>query len=133
MILPKNFVRKLWLDGRLGHSTYLMFFLIFTNFILIFYNFMLDGNEIFENTISNLWIFVIIFVISYITVSIIIGRWHRHNQVSIDQAVWYNQNPMWAKMIRSLLDAQTGKASEEELEEFRDLMLKIEKQDINEF
>ena len=62
-----------------------------------------------------------------------IGRWHRHNQVSIDQGVWYNQNPLWAKMIRTLLDAQTGKASEEDLKKIRDLMLKIEKRDINEF
>jgi hypothetical protein len=32
-------------------------------------------------------------------------------------------------MIRTLLDVQTGKASEEEIKDFRDTILKIEKQE----
>ena len=37
------------------------------------------------------------------------------------------QNPFQAKMIRTLLDAQTGKATKEEIEEFRKTLLKIER------
>ena len=38
------------------------------------------------------------------------------------------EDPIMAKMIRTLLDVQTGKASEEEIKEFRDMVLKIEEQ-----
>ena len=37
------------------------------------------------------------------------------------------QNPILAKMIRTLLDVQTGTASKEEIKEFRDMLEKIEK------
>jgi len=119
MIFQKNFLRKLWWDGRTGHSTYLMFFLIFVNFTLITYNFLIVGNEIFEKFISNLWLFVIIFLIFYFPISILIGRWHTNTQISIDQTVHYSENPLFARMIRTLLDVQTGEATEEEIKEFR--------------
>jgi len=40
---------------------------------------------------------------------------------------------MFAKMFRTLLDVQTGKATEEEIKEFRSFMHEIEKKDIKEF
>ena len=36
-------------------------------------------------------------------------------------------------MIRTLLDVKTGKATDEEIEEFRKITKEIEKQDIGEF
>ena len=36
------------------------------------------------------------------------------------------QNPMFAKMIRTILDVQTGKASDKEIKEFREFLIKIE-------
>ena len=38
-----------------------------------------------------------------------------------------------ARMVRTLLDAKTGKASEEEITEFRKIVSEIEKKDIHEF
>jgi len=120
-------------DGRTGHSTYLMFFLAIVNFILIAYNYFIESNEIFNEFISNLWIFAVIFLIFYFPVSLMIGRWHTNTQLSVDVTMKMNEDPIIAKMIRTLLDVQTGIASEEEIKEFRESMLEIEKQGIGEF
>ena len=50
----------------MGHSIYLTIFLGFINFILIAFNFLIDGNEIFEKFISEIWVFSIIFLTLYI-------------------------------------------------------------------
>jgi hypothetical protein len=131
MVFQKKKLSRIWWDGRIGHSTYLMFFLVFVNFILISYNFLISGNEIFEGTFSQIWLFGIIFLIFYFPVSILIGRWHTFTQISTDQSVHYYANPLFAKMVRVLLDELTGKASEEEIKEFRKILLSIEKLDID--
>ena len=43
------------------------------------------------------------------------------------------ENPVLARMIRTLLDVQTGKATKEEIEEFRKFVKEIESRDIKEF
>jgi hypothetical protein len=121
----------MWLDGRTGHSTYLMFSLAIVNFILITYNFFIEGSEIFNEFITNLGIFTIIFLVFYFPVSLLIGRWHTNTQLNVDVTLKMQEDPVMAKMIRTLLDVQTGVASEEEIKEFRKQMLEIEKYDIN--
>ena len=133
MIVPKNYVRKLWWDGRMGHSTYLIFFLTFVNFILVTYSYLIEGDPIFQKFISDLWLFSIIFVILYFPVSILIGRWHTYTQISVEMTIKMLEDPIMAKMIRTLLDVQTGRATREEIEEFRKSITEIEKKDINEF
>ncbi len=133
MTLRKNFIRKLWMDGRVGHSTYLMFVLTFTNFILITYNFFLEDSNMLKNIISDLWIFSIIFVIFYFPISTLIGRWHTKTQISVDNTMRLEEDPVRARMIRILLDTYTGRATEDEIKKIRKFMLKIEKTDIKEF
>ena len=87
MKTPKNFLRKIWWTSRIGHSTYLMFFLAFGNFILITYNYLLEDNPFFEKYVSELWIFSIVFVALYIPISILIGRWHTNTQISVDMTI----------------------------------------------
>jgi uncharacterized protein YneF (UPF0154 family) len=125
--MQKNFLRKLWWDGRMGHSTYLMFFLAFLNFILITYNYLIEGDGLFNGIVSNLWMFVIIFLILYFPISIFIGRWHTNTQISVEMTMKLEQDPIMARMIRTLLDVQTGTASEEEIKEFRKMLTDIEK------
>jgi len=131
--MQKNFLRKLWWDGRMGHATYLMFFLAFLNFILITYNYLLEGNEIFKTFVSHLWIFGIIFLILYIPISILIGRWHTNTQIHVEMTMKLLEDPITARMFRGLLDVKTGKATKEEIEEFRKFLNEIEKNDIKEF
>jgi len=133
MAIQKNLFRKLWLDGRTGHATYLMLALQFVNFFLITYNYLIEGSEIFESIFFNIWVFSIIFVIFYIPISILIGRWHQYTQIHVEATIKYEKNPIMARMIRTLLDVQTGKATNEEIEEFEKFVKEIESRDIKEF
>ena len=128
MVFEKKILREFWWAGRIGHSIYLTIFVGFVNFILITFNFLIEGNEMFEKFISEIWVFSIIFLILYIPVSTLIGRWHSNTQIHVDMELKMFEDPIMAKMIRTLLDVQTGKASEEEIKEFRDMVLKIEEQ-----
>ena len=129
MVFQKKILREFWWAGRMGHSIYLTIFLGFINFILIAFNFLIDGNEIFEKFISEIWVFSIIFLALYIPVSILIGRWHSNTQIHVDMELKIFEDPILARMIRTLLDVQTGVASKEEIKEFRNAVLKIEKQE----
>ena len=131
MIFQKRTIREFWWAGRMGHSIYLTIFLGFINFILIVYNFLIEGNEILENFISEIWVFSIIFLALYIPVSILIGRWHTNTQIHVDMELKMYEDPILAKMIRTLLDVQTGVASQEEIKEFRKEMEEIEKINID--
>ena len=115
------------MDGRTGHTIYLMFPLTLVNFVLVAYRFLIEGDPLLEELISSLWEFGLIFLISYIPISIIIGFWHRKTQLSTDNSIKYIENPLYSKMFRVLLDAQTGKATKEEIEKFNKTLADIEK------
>ena len=126
-ILNNYWTRRRWVDGRTGHVIYLMFPLTFINFVLIAYRFFIEGDPLFEELISNLWEFGLVFLISYIPISIIIGFWHRKTQLSVENSIKYLENPFYSKMFRVLLDVQTGRASKEEIEKFSKILADIEK------
>ena len=124
--MDKLWIRRRWFDFRQGHSYYLIFLLSLGNFILISHRLLIERIPILDEIMGNLGIFSVLFIFLYIPVAIIIGRWHRKSQLKIDLDVTLRQNPLFAKMIRVLLDAQTGKASKEELEDFRKILKQIE-------
>jgi hypothetical protein len=111
----------------MGTTEYLVFALTFVNFILIAYRFQLEEDDIVNQLISNLWVFGLIFLILYIPVSTIIGYWHRKTQLTVENTLKQIESPFFCKMFRVLLDAKTGKASKEDIEEFRKILLDIEK------
>lgn len=121
------------MDIRTGHTSYLMFFLVFLNFILISYNFLPSGDMIIQQSVPELWLYVVIFLIFYCPTAIIIGRWHRNTQIKVEQDILRSNDPVFAKMIRILLDTKTGKATKEEIEEFSKFLSQLEKREINEF
>ena len=121
-----NFVRKRWLDFRMGHSVYLIFLLSFTNFILIFYRLLIEKIPELNQIFSDLWIFIIVFVILYIPIAIALGVWHRKTQMKIEGDVVMLQSPLLAKVLGSIIDVQTGKATPEEISEIRKMLKKIE-------
>ena len=59
--------------------------------------------------------------------AILIGFWHRRTQLRVETTMIQQQNPVLARMIRTLLDVQTGVATKEEIAEFRKMLTKIEK------
>ena len=125
--MEKGWIRRRWWEFRQGHSVYLIFVLTFVNFILISYRLLIEKVGIFKELIPELWMFAIIFISLYIPAAILIGLWHRRTQLRVETTLVNQQNPLLAKMIRTLLDVQTGKASEEEIKEFRKEMEAIEK------
>jgi len=124
--MKRGWIRRRWFDFRQGHSVYLIFLLSFSNFILIFHRLLVERVEVLNGIFSELWIFVVVFILAYIPVAIIIGAWHRRTQLKVDAEVAIRQNPLWAKMFRILIDMQTGKASKEEIESIRNLLTSIE-------
>ncbi|RZD47638.1 MAG: hypothetical protein CXT78_02290 [Thaumarchaeota archaeon] len=131
--MQKNLLRKMWWDGRMGHLTYLMFSLQLINFLLITYNFLIEGEQIFQTFLSDLWLFGTIFMIFYIPISILIGKWHTETQISIEMTMKMYEDPITAKMVRGLFDVQNNVSSKKEIEEFRNFLIEIEKRDIKEF
>ena len=128
--MQKNFLRKMWWDGRMGHSSYLMFTLQLVNFLLITYNFLIEGNKVFETFITDLWVFVTIVTIFYIPISILIGKWHTDTQIRVEMTMKMFEDPITAKMIKGLLNVKEGKINEEEINEFRKFLIEIEKTSI---
>lgn len=124
--MKQGWMRRRWWEFRTGHSTYLIFILTFVNFILISYRLLIEKITFFQELIPNLYTFVALFLAFYIPSAIIIGNWHRKTQLRVESTIQMNQNPVFAKMIRTLLDVQTGKSSENEIREFREFLKKIE-------
>lgn len=120
-------IKRRWSDSRTGHTIYLIFPLTLVNFVLVVYRFLIEGDPLLKELISSLWEFGLIFLISYIPISIIIGFWHRKTQLSTDNSIKFIENPLYSKMFRVLVDTQTGKASKEEIEKFRKILTDIEK------
>ena len=87
----------------------------------------------FKELFPELWFFAILFILCYIPSAVLIGFWHRKTQLRVETTLVNQQNPVLARMVRTLLDVQTGKATEEEIEEFRKFLNEIEKNDIKEF
>lgn len=125
--MREGWFRSRWWEFRMGHSTYLMFVLTFINFILIAYRLLIEKVPFLQNIVPELWIFATIFLAVYIPTSIIIGFWHRKTQIKVETTLSMHQNPFFAKLFRTMLDIQTGKASKEEIEEFREFLQKIER------
>jgi len=125
--MNQGWARRRWWEFRQGHSIYLIFMLTFVNFILIAYRLLIERVVIFKELIPELWIFALLFIIIYIPAATLIGLWHRRTQLRVETTIINQQNPVLAKMIRTLLDVQTGTASKEEIKEFRDMLEKIER------
>jgi hypothetical protein len=124
--LKEDWLRRRWFDFRQGHSIYLIFLLSFSNFVLIFHRLLIERISFLEGILSELWVFVIIFVLIYIPVAIVIGVWHRKNQIKVETDVIFRQYPTMAKMFRLLIDMGEGKATKEEIEKTRKFLKMIE-------
>jgi len=125
--LDSTWLRRRWFDFRQGHSIYLIFAMAFANFVLIFYRLLIEQVEILGNIFSSLWMFIVAFLLVYIPVALLIGYWHRKTQMRVEQEQAMRQNPMMARNFRMLVDIFEGKATKEEIEDFRKQLKSIEK------
>ncbi len=125
--MKEGWARRRWWEFRQGHGIYLVFVLTFINFILIAYRLLIERITVFKELIPDLWFFAVLFLIIYAPSAILIGYWHRKTQLRVETTLIQQQNPILATMIRTLLDVQTGRATKEEIEEFRKMLTKIER------
>jgi len=125
--MSNAWIRRRWFDFRQGHSIYLIFAMSFANFVLIFYRLLVEEVEILSQIFSSLWIFVIVFLLSYIPIAILIGLWHRRTQMKVESEQMLRHNPFLVRIFRVLIDMVDGKASKEEIEEMRNLLRSIER------
>jgi hypothetical protein len=119
-------IRIMMLDTRTGHSQYLMFFLVFLNFILISINFIPDTSFEEEIPADEIIMYTGIFLIIYCPLATLIGAWHRKTQTPVEQDILRKQDPILAKSFKILLDIKTGEITKKDTEEFREFLLKIE-------
>ena len=124
--MQEGWMRSRWWEFRIGHSTYLIFMLTFVNFILISHRLLIERVPFLQEILPELWIYMVAFLAIYIPLSIIIVFYHRRTQLKVEQTLTMQQNPFIAKLFRVLLDVQTGKASDEEIQEFRKMLKNIE-------
>ena len=129
--MSSSWLRRRWFDFRLGHSVYLIFILSFSNFILIFHRLLIERVDFLNGFFSELWIFVLIFVVIYFPISIAVGAWHRKTQIKVENEQALLNNPFMARNFRMMIDIIEGKASKEEIEKFREFLTKIEKKSDN--
>ena len=125
--MKQSWARRRWWEFRQGHSIYLIFLLTFVNFILISYRLLIEKVPVFQKLVPELWIFALLFILIYLPAATLIGFWHRRTQLRVENTLVQQQNPVLAKMVRTLLDVQMGIASKEEIDKFRKMLVKIEK------
>ena len=94
---------------------------------MISYRLLIERVTVFKELVPDLWIFAVLFIIIYAPSAILIGFWHRRTQLRVETTLIQQQNPILATMIRTLLDVQTGKATKEEIAEFRKMLTNIER------
>ena len=124
--MNQTWFRRRWYDFRQGHGMYLVFIMSFTNFVLIFYRLLIEQIKFLGDVFTNLWIFVVIFLIMYVPIAILIGNWHRRTQMKIEHEQSMKQSPLMAKNFRIMLDLLEGKASSSEVENLRKFLKSIE-------
>ncbi len=118
--------RRRWIDFRFGHGSYLSFILGFANTIMIVYFFLIEKVDLFNSYISNLTLFLLIFVAIYIPIALYIGSLHRKTQLRTEVVAFWTEQPKMASSLRLLIDMFQDKAPKNELEEMREFFLKIE-------
>jgi len=124
--LDSNWTKRRWYDFRTGHAMYLIYAITGANFILIFHRLLIERVPFLNEIFTNLWFFTIVFILSYIPIAIVVGIWHRKNQLKIDAEQIFRRNPPFARMFRIIIDIQTGKASEDEIKKAREFLTSIE-------
>lgn len=123
-----NFFRRRWLDFRQGYGIYLTFLITFSEFIVIQYKLLIDKIPFINSLIGgNIIGFALIFFAIYIPLSIIIGFWHRKNQLKVDSEALFKENKIGAALWLFVIDLVDGKLTDREKQEMREMLLRITK------
>jgi hypothetical protein len=126
-ILNSNWARRRWLDFRNGHSIYLIFAMTFANFVTIQYKLLIDQVPSLSGLFGSIWVFAIVFVLTYVPIGILLGYWHRKSQWTVEQEALFRENKVGAVMWLYVIDLIEGNVSEEDKKLMKDALLRITK------
>ena len=96
-------ILRLWTYFRRGHSTYLVFFISFANFIVIQYRLLIEHIPPLKLLFTNILAFAAAFFLVYVPLAIIVG-WLDYNRfaVPVESALAAKHSP-WARDIAKAL------------------------------
>lgn len=100
----KGFLQRRWSDFRQGHNTYFAYFLGFTNFSILVYEFVLKNIPLVLSIFPTIFHFLAAFIVCYLPLAAVVGWFHRRYQMPIDLSLSMKQNPYWREMARSLAE-----------------------------
>ena len=126
-ILNSNWARRRWLDFRNGHSIYLIFAMTFANFVTIQYKLLINQVPWLSGLFGSIWVFAIVFVLTYVPIGILLGYWHRKSQWTVEQEALFRENKVGAVMWLYVIDLIEGNVSEEDKKLMKDALLRITK------
>ena len=125
LLKNKKWIKTRWYDFRQGHAIYLAFIMTFANFITIQYALLIAKAPILSSIFSNILIFAVVFIMIYFPLSMIIGYWHRKNQLSVEQEAIFNNNIVGATLWLFLFEYLEGKLTEQEKAQMKERLMKI--------
>jgi len=120
--------KKRFLEFRTGHSVYLGFSVSLATFVLIVHRLLIERIPELRDFFGDLLTFTIIFAVIYIPLSIVIGHWHFTRQYKVESTVLFMQNPGFIRAFRLILDVLTGTEDKKDVESFKQLLRKMEKE-----
>jgi hypothetical protein len=90
-----EWIRRRWWEFRFGHSTYLSFFVSFSQFIILAYTLYLPRVSWVFDIFPNISVFALVFVSTYIPLAVLIGHYiHRKRQMQTELVLSSLQNPL---------------------------------------
>ncbi len=116
------------MDFRQGHGIYLAFLIYVADSILIQYALLIERFPFIDWLVGgNMVGFAITFIALYVPLAIIIGYWHRKSQWKIEVEALFKENEVGATMWLFVIDLVDGKVTEKEMQEMREMLLRITK------
>ena len=115
-------------EFRAGHGTYLAFAVSLVTFVLIVHRLLIERVPELNAVFGDLLIFTIVFAILYVPIAVFIGRWHMRNQYKVESTMTFMNNPSMLRAFRLLFDLETNSANKADVEAFKKLLKRLEKE-----
>ena len=125
MKINNGFFQRRFYEFRHGHTTYLIFLISFSQFIMISYALAIERLPALSAIFPSMSSWIAAFVGVYVPAAILIGRFHHRHQVAVDQEAYILQNPRLAWVWLTQSRIARGVATEQEIEQYEAYLQKI--------
>lgn len=91
-------IKRRWFDFRQGYSFYMVYWISGLNFLIIFYNFVIEKFPLLKVVFPDILFFSVIAIPLIGATGMLLGLFHRYYQLSTDQKLEMERNPIIQKM-----------------------------------